>query len=495
MSIVDYLLPKLADEGIKRLFDEVLNDLKRESSQWINNDIPENERPLDHMVYEQFCACILYSESPSEAKMSGVHDKLKKKIIPEVNEITDALFERWQSIRDTQPHPQVFLTIPEKKAVEYLQKLAKRFCGVFESKSEYLQRSIYETVRNQNDVDLPSIDGILLTGINKRCPNTLNPAALLNPHYEIVPFFAQHQKEIFAQLNDWCFNDKDSYANTLFYGGGGAGKTRLFIEWTKQLRSQGWIAGFLSLNSDDDEKTFNVLFSSDKNVFVAVDYAECREHLALLCKIAIENEKSERIIRIAFISRYPDWLCQFRNDSKEEENIIAHCNIIPIPPILVNTNIRFEIYRHAYSSFAKLLKGKDMMPDSIPDISDEKFSRILYLQMAALANLEELSYDANSLLQKIIDHEIIYWDNSFQKMFQKDRFVKMNFEDEAMQIMSAVTLRGGCNSLVELEQLRQQVASTIRKEHLRFFSWIYPGDENPEIRRYLYFLHLKFLLL
>lgn len=69
-----------------------------------------------------------------------------------------------------------------------------------------------------------------------------NPAVLLNARYEVVPFFEASRSQELAELERWCA-DPTPVGARLFTGPGGAGKTRLFIEWSKRLRARGWVAG------------------------------------------------------------------------------------------------------------------------------------------------------------------------------------------------------------------------------------------------------------
>ena len=79
-----------------------------------------------------------------------------------------------------------------------------------------------------------------------------NPAALLDSRYEVVPFFEEVRRHELETLQGWIEDPRPTSVR-LFTGPGGAGKTRLFIEWTKRLRDRGLDAGFLPDRIEDDD--------------------------------------------------------------------------------------------------------------------------------------------------------------------------------------------------------------------------------------------------
>ncbi len=118
-----------------------------------------------------------------------------------------------------------------------------------------------------------TLDSLLLAN-TREAPKANNPATLLNARYEVVPFYHAARATELADLKTWCDAEKPSTGVRLFYGPGGTGKTRLLIEWSKQLRDEGWHAGFLPEEADADQ--VEAILYADQPTLVAVDYAECR---------------------------------------------------------------------------------------------------------------------------------------------------------------------------------------------------------------------------
>jgi nucleoside phosphorylase len=115
-----------------------------------------------------------------------------------------------------------------------------------------------------------------------------NPGTLLNARYEVVQFFEGSRRRELDELERWC-DDPSPVGARLFIGPGGAGKTRLFIEWAKRLQACGWVAGFLPQEVSDDDRT--LLLGDASAVFVVVDYAEGRQDLRPLLEPLAQRPK------------------------------------------------------------------------------------------------------------------------------------------------------------------------------------------------------------
>ncbi len=114
---------------------------------------------------------------------------------------------------------------------------------------------------------------ILLSSNIYETTETTNPGTLLNARYQVVPFLEDGREKELSLLEQWC-GETDPTSVRLFVGPGGTGKTRLFIEWSKRLRNQGWNAGFAPASLDEEQVCS--LLALEKPTFVVVDYAECR---------------------------------------------------------------------------------------------------------------------------------------------------------------------------------------------------------------------------
>lgn len=70
------------------------------------------------------------------------------------------------------------------------------------------------------------------------------PSQLLVPGAELVPFDADIRSTELTLLRSWC-ESPQRFSLRLLVGPGGTGKTRLALEYSKELRANGWHAGFL----------------------------------------------------------------------------------------------------------------------------------------------------------------------------------------------------------------------------------------------------------
>ena len=328
----------------------------------------------------------------------------------------------------------------------------------------------------------PEIETILSSGIFPISDDTVNPGTLLNARYEVIPFVDEPYREVLKNLDDWCYVNTAPTATALVFGEGGSGKSRLFIEWTKRMSHNGWAAGFLPLGRSKED--YLALFTSEKCVCVVVDYAECRSDIGLLCEIVMANEEKRNKLRIVFITRESGWLDVNRKSTAEAEHCLGNTMQIPIPPLTLDGNIREQLYRNAYDAFAKKL-GRATEPNLIPDLSDVRYERFLYIAMLALAHLEELPVEAKNLLEEVVAHEERYWTHLFRKPSQPDVYKEQEFRESASCLIAAVTLWGGCFSLEQFDHLRKNLAPSIESSFLRFFHAIYPGDECNFGRAYI----------
>jgi hypothetical protein len=79
------------------------------------------------------------------------------------------------------------------------------------------------------------------------------------------------------------------------------------------------------------------------------------------------------------------------------------------------------------------------VPRILASLSDERFNRVLYLHMAALASVEGLAFEANTLMEVILDHEERFW---AERARQSGVAISLG-QSLARQMVAAATLRGG----------------------------------------------------
>jgi nucleoside phosphorylase len=112
-------------------------------------------------------------------------------------------------------------------------------------------------------------DDLLVSGTERLSENP-PPSALLNARYEVVPFHDQGRESILAELDRWC-DAGPAVAVRLLHAEGGAGKTRLAIEWIRRRQKMNWAAGFLSKKTTGD--WFDRLWGLGQPVLAVLDYA------------------------------------------------------------------------------------------------------------------------------------------------------------------------------------------------------------------------------
>ncbi len=329
-----------------------------------------------------------------------------------------------------------------------------------------------------------ALHDFLLSNIREP-PKATNPAMLLNARYEVVPFFEEARTAELADLMAWCENDEVTTSVRLFHGSGGTGKTRLFIEWAKRLRKQGWYAGFLPERVDDDQ--VESILHTDKPTLVVLDYAECRTALHEFVKrIAARSAEQRERLRIALLARHVgDWWQSLLQRDEAVRHLLVQAEPVPITPIAVEGPLRTRIWKHARDVFTAQLE-KSTPPDLI-DLEDQRFGRILYLHMSALAAVERLGTKAESLVGEIAVHERHFWAKRYQEQFGEDDFEAADFDRRCGRLVAAVTLLGGAPSREAAEALSQRVGGpTSCYQHLvPFLRSLYPGRGQAAQDRYM----------
>jgi tetratricopeptide (TPR) repeat protein len=324
----------------------------------------------------------------------------------------------------------------------------------------------------------------LLTNIREP-PRATNPGTLLNARYEVVPFFEEARTRELGDLKTWCEDDKLATSVRLFYGPGGTGKTRLFIEWAKQLRKQGWRAGFLAEQVKDDQ--VESILHTDRPMLVVLDYAECRIGLHEFLKRMAERpaEQAQRL-RIALLARdVADWWQSLLQRDEAVRHLLVQAEPTFIAPVALEGPLRRRIWEHARDAFAERLQKP--APLGVVDFEDECLGRILYLHMSALATVEGMGTKAEALVDEIAAHERRFWTRRYREQFGKDDFEAVDFDKRCSRFVAALTLQGGAPSREAAEALNRRVEGpSLRYEHLiAFLRSLYPGRGQATQNRYL----------
>jgi nucleoside phosphorylase/tetratricopeptide (TPR) repeat protein len=328
---------------------------------------------------------------------------------------------------------------------------------------------------------IPGVDDILVKG-TAPLPENPPPSALLNALHEVIPFHEQGRESILAELARWC-DEGPPVATRLLHAEGGVGKTRLAIELIHR-RSQEWAAGFLAKQTD--ENWFERLCAYGQPVLAVIDYAEShsglREVLLRVLRYAQrEDSSSPRRIRLLLLARNAgDWWQSLLQVDVALGQWLLATPPYELQPLAPQVTERERVFHEAAERFAQVRKVTYQRRATIP-LTDERFERVLYLHMAALAAVEGLDFAANSLMDVVLDHEERFWEtraklDDVSRSFQKSM---------ARQLVAAATLRGGIadsdTAIRVAEQLfREGTLSSEKQILLRLIQRIYqrPGTSG-----------------
>jgi tetratricopeptide (TPR) repeat protein len=286
----------------------------------------------------------------------------------------------------------------------------------------------------------------LLHDNTRSLPQKASPGKLLSAAYEVIPFDEAGRREELDFLTGWC-DSGDRRSVLLLTGEGGSGKTRLMIEWCRQLRHLGWHAGFF--RPDRKAEDLDPLLEGVAPRFIVIDYAETRLSVVepLLLKMGLQAEGEGPKLRLVLLARRKaDWWENLSRIGQQVEDLLWRSPepraITPLLP--KDTAERESAFRTAAAGFSFQLGLKRPTDLPIPDLSRSEFERVLYLHMAALAALQgERIETADGLLKQTLAHERQFWYDNGAIFGSQRTLVSNAFES----VVAAVTLIGGISTL------------------------------------------------
>ncbi|MBM4328263.1 MAG: tetratricopeptide repeat protein [Deltaproteobacteria bacterium] len=368
----------------------------------------------------------------------------------------------------------IFRPFAARAAAEVLIGFLRQHLELQEDRPTGSRRKQVEAERGKSPKD------ILSDNIFQTLSSASNPAALLNARRQVVPFFDDLRATELKDLEQWCAADTATSVR-LFVGQGGSGKTRLFIEWARRIRDQGWDAGFV--REEMSEEDIEALLTPQKPCLAVIDYAESRPRLRkFLSRVAERSSTDVKPLRAALLAReVADWW----NALLEPNDAISDLLSVHLPTRLelasMESPLRLEVWKHAAKAFAGKL-GK-AVPANEPDLSSDLFGRPLYLHMAALAEVEEKRMPANELLTGIVAHEKSFWLTHYPERTAEKDLDSEDFLLRASRMVAAVTLRGGLSTVEEAEDLNARVGVPEEPSFTKFLRRLYPGHSaNPQTR-------------
>ncbi len=238
-------------------------------------------------------------------------------------------------------------------------------------------------------------------------PGLFAPSALLRAEFGVVPFLGRTD-----ELNDllaWSRGDRD-LAVRLYTGEGGMGKTRLMIELCKQLRGEGWYAGFLirELAVDRLPAALGASTRGRDRCLVVVDYAETRIPEATALLRAALAWSSGRMCRIVLLARSRgDWWSELQRQPDRVGEFLSGpaTTVERLKPLASDPPDRRRVFDSAAASFSARVDTPKAI-DEIPNLEAAHNDRALYILIAALAAVEGHSIkDEDGLLDYTLKRE------------------------------------------------------------------------------------------
>ncbi len=302
---------------------------------------------------------------------------------------------------------------------------------------DFLRRNVPTEVRaGYDDLLTDGTDG------EKQTHEGLAPSQLLNARNVIVPWHEQGRAEVLADLDRWVDEDANAVSVRLLHAEGGVGKTRLGIEWVRRRRRKHDVAGFLVQRPD--ARWLERLCGTGELAIVVIDYAESRTDLSEILERLSDYHRQEgprTRLRVLLLARNAgDWWSTLSQRSSAVGALLGRRKAEALGPVAVREAEREAVFREAADVFAAV-RGKGPVGRAPIRFDDQRFERVLYLHMAALAAVEGTTFESGTLMDVTLDHEERFWMERSRGTID-DIEVGLNVDD-ARELVAAATLRGG----------------------------------------------------
>lgn len=304
----------------------------------------------------------------------------------------------------------------------------------------------------------PDVHDLLVSGTYE-APSSPNhsPSQVLNACYETVPWRNQGRSAVLSDLDQWANDRTKAVSVRLLHGDGGAGKTRLAIEWIKRRKQRHEIAGFLV--KEPDPQWLEKLCGSGLPVTIVIDYAEIRRDLdSILDQLSRRAERVDAStpLRLLLLARGDgDWWRSL-GARPAIQSILDRTSAQELVSIAPTNAEREEIFQEAAEKFASVF-GVGASRTPTPPLDDPRFGRVLYLHMAAMATVLKASFSAASLIDEILRHEETMWKRS-SNPHVADIDIQL-----ARQLLASATLLGGIPSRRHAHELADRLLGRKRE--------------------------------
>lgn len=271
-------------------------------------------------------------------------------------------------------------------------------------------------------VEFQALGELPIGGFEGRKPKS--PSDLLRPDRRAVPFFGR--QDLLRELSSWLTQPGEGVF--VIHGEGGAGKTRLAIEFAEQCVADGYATLWLRKGVDPSR-----LGSASRPILIVVDYSETKLGQLAELLFAAANRSTSGPWKLLLLSRsLGHWWDVLRRGSAIGEWLLEDAIVRRLSPLTQTASERRSAYQDgvkAYTS-ALVLNGLaldgDLRTEALDDVdlSAAAYGNALTLQMEALTGLldrslsnaarptvlDDQSRNARNLEDRLLRHEYRYWD-------------------------------------------------------------------------------------
>jgi len=268
------------------------------------------------------------------------------------------------------------------------------------------------------------------------------PSTLLRADCRVVPF---HSRE--AEVEDLISWSQEAapVLVRLCTGPTGSGKTRLALEFARQLRANQWSAGFLKPDSyKSREQLWNDVSRHGGGVLLIVDDAEARIDFLIQLLGELSRAQTGPIRLILLAQAALDWWECLRAEGHGVGELLRGpaTSQISLVPLALSASDRLKSYQIAFDAFSSRL-DRPLSSGHPAALTAQYFERVLLLHINALLAVEgfEEETSEDGLLDLLLRGERHYWRaQAIDKGFAPEILPRVE------RALAAVTLVGGVES-------------------------------------------------